>query len=102
MLPLARIGVNRNSLKVMTMRSFSVYFLRTHKIETSQKLFRSLKALPNCPWVQGSFFPDDSPPADPVLLGEATLAVTPSATVGEVIFLYGDTREDWQDLRTGL
>jgi hypothetical protein len=77
------------------MRSFSVYFLRTTKIETSQQRFGSLKALPDCPWIQAAFCPDDYPPDDPILLGEETLAVTPSATLGEVIFLYGDTRDDW-------
>ncbi|HEY9701255.1 MAG TPA: hypothetical protein V6C58_02360 [Allocoleopsis sp.] len=77
------------------MKSYSAYFVCNDNIEMLQKHFgKKVEIVENSSWIMCAYYPGDEPPDDEVLYGETSLTETLSNTLGEMIFLYGDTSTD--------
>jgi hypothetical protein len=79
--------------------SFSVFFINHADVNfLSAQLGRleanSLAAVPGSNWVVYNYRPGAAPPNDDVLTGSESMAVRLSRKVGEVIYLFADTRPD--------
>lgn len=76
------------------MKSYSAYFVRSEAAEAARAVFGSAEAVPGSAWLLCRFDTDAGPPDDAVLEGQESLTETPSQTLGEVLFVYGDTSVD--------
>lgn len=78
------------------MKSYSAYFVKNRDIdiESVRKIFRHAAPAAGGSWLLGEMRRDAGPPDDEALNGEVSLASPPSETLGEVVFVYGDTSID--------
>lgn len=72
--------------------SYSACYIRTDDAEAVKKRFPHAVVVEGSPWVASK--QSDSPPADDVLWGRASLTEQLSAQLGEVVFLFADTSPD--------
>jgi hypothetical protein len=78
------------------MKSYSAYFVLSPAIADAQAIFgNAVESLPDSPWMMCGFCRDDEIPDDEVLFGEESLTAAKSQQLGEIIFVYGDTSQDW-------
>lgn len=81
------------------MKSYSAYFVRTDDPEALRAKLgrvdsRSVEPVAGSAWVSWSYRPDDGPPRDDYLWGRASITEGRSAKLGEVIYLWADTRAE--------
>lgn len=79
--------------------SFSVFFINNGDLNfLSSQLGRleakALATVPGSDWTVYSYRPGASPPNDDILTGSESIAVRLSRKVGEVIYLFADSRPD--------
>ena len=81
-------------------KSYAAYFVPGAKRDLAARLFGSgrllanTESIPGTDWVVCNYKPDAAPPDDEVLCGRASLAQARSMDLGELIFLFADTRPD--------
>lgn len=76
------------------MRSYSVYLVKGTNLEQAKQVFGSAEIVDGSDWMRCCFTKDDEPPEDEVLVGDESLTKATSETLGEVVFVYGDTSVD--------
>jgi hypothetical protein len=76
------------------MASYSLFLVKNANPQTIQQLLGHAEYIDGSAWVRGNFRKDVSPPDDAVLVGDESLTQTLSETLGEVVFVYGDTSAD--------
>ena len=76
------------------MKSYSAYFVCNDNIEMLQKYFGKKVEIVDSSWTMCAYYPGDGPPDDYILYGDTSLTEILSKTLGEIIFLYGDTSID--------
>ncbi|MCE1246821.1 MAG: hypothetical protein LWY06_09265 [Firmicutes bacterium] len=70
------------------MKSFSVYYVKTHSIEKVQAYFKPVEAMPDSDWLVCGYKPGAYAPDDSILLGEESLTEEKSKQFGDIIYLY--------------
>ncbi len=76
------------------MKSYSLFLVKNSALNEAQQPLGHTEPVAGTSWVRYQFTKDADPPDDEILTGEASLTESLSETLGEVIFVYGDTSID--------